>query len=46
MNGSQNTMTIGVDGEVMHGLSAGKAGTITVTLLKNLPGEQKALAGV
>jgi hypothetical protein len=37
MTEAKNTMTIGADGEVMHSLHAGKAGTITVTLLKTSP---------
>lgn len=32
MAAGKNTMTVGVDGEVIHSLSAGKSGTITVTL--------------
>ena len=38
---NKNTMTIGADGEVMHSLHAGKAGTITVTLLKTSPTNKK-----
>ncbi|ASG50781.1 hypothetical protein CES94_18950 [Escherichia coli] len=38
---NKNTMTIGADGEVMHSLHAGKAGTITVTLLKTSPVNKK-----
>lgn len=34
---SKNTMTTGADGSVMHNLSAVKAGTITVNLLKTSP---------
>ncbi|PHM39269.1 hypothetical protein Xmau_02873 [Xenorhabdus mauleonii] len=40
---SKNTMTIGADGEVMHSLSAGKGGTITVTLLKTSPANAKLM---
>jgi len=38
---AKNTMTIGADGEVMHSLHAGKAGTLTVTLLKTSPVNKK-----
>lgn len=41
MGGNKNTMTIGVDGEVMHSLHADKSGTITVTLLKTSPVNKK-----
>ncbi|MEI9692535.1 DUF3277 family protein [Atlantibacter hermannii] len=41
MTENKNTMTIGADGEVMHSLHAGKAGTITVTLLKTSPTNKK-----
>ena len=41
MTEAKNTMTIGADGEVMHSLHAGKAGTITVTLLKTSPVNKK-----
>lgn len=38
---AKNTMTVGADGEVMHSLHAGKAGTVTVTLLKISPVNKK-----
>lgn len=38
---AKNTMMVGADGEVMHSLHAGKSGTITVTLLKTSPVNQK-----
>lgn len=38
---AKNTMTIGSDGEVMHSLHAGKAGTVTITLLKTSPVNKK-----
>ncbi|KQN56526.1 MULTISPECIES: DUF3277 family protein [Rahnella] len=38
---AKNTMTVGADGEVMHSLHAGKAGTVTVTLLKTSPVNKK-----
>lgn len=38
---AKNTMTVGADGETMHSLHAGKAGTITVTLLKTSPTNKK-----
>ena len=41
MTEAKNTMTIGADGEVMHSLHAGKAGTITITLLKTSPVNKK-----
>lgn len=41
MGGPKNTMTIGADGEVMHNLHADKSGTITVTLLKTSPVNQR-----
>jgi hypothetical protein len=34
MAGERNTMTVGIDGEVMHNLNQAKNGTITVSLLK------------
>jgi len=37
----KNTMMIGADGEGMHSLHAGKAGTITVRTLKTSPLNQK-----
>ncbi|MDE9496171.1 DUF3277 family protein, partial [Xenorhabdus bovienii] len=40
---AKNTMTLGADGEVMHSLHAGKAGTITVTLLKTSPANAKLM---
>jgi len=44
MTEAKNTMTVGADGEVMHSLHAGKAGTITVTLLKTSPVNKKLSA--
>ncbi|MRT14848.1 DUF3277 family protein [Enterobacteriaceae bacterium RIT711] len=41
MTEAKNTMTIGADGEVMHSLHAGKAGTVTITLLKTSPVNKK-----
>ncbi len=41
MTEAKNTMTVGADGEVMHSLHAGKAGTITVVLLKTSPVNKK-----
>ncbi|MBD8451879.1 DUF3277 family protein [Serratia rubidaea] len=41
---NKNTMTVGADGEVMHSLHAGKAGTLTVTLLKTSPVNAKLSA--
>lgn len=41
MGGAKNTMTVGADGEVMHSLNANKSGTITVTLLKTSPVNQR-----
>lgn len=38
---AKNTMTVGADGEVMHSLHAGKAGAVTVTLLKTSPVNKK-----
>lgn len=38
---AKNTMTTGADGEVMHSLHAGKAGTVTITLLKTSPVNKK-----
>ncbi len=43
MADAKNTMTVGADGEVMHSLSAGKNGTITVTLLKTSPANAKLM---
>ncbi|MCC8364916.1 DUF3277 family protein [Xenorhabdus sp. PB61.4] len=40
---SKSTMTTGADGEVMHSLHAGKAGTVTVTLLKTSPANAKLM---
>ncbi|MCG3464078.1 DUF3277 family protein [Xenorhabdus bovienii] len=40
---AKNTMTLSADGEVMHSLSAGKSGTITVTLLKTSPANAKLM---
>lgn len=36
----KNTMTVGADGSVMHSLHAGRAGTLTVRLLKTAPTNQ------
>jgi hypothetical protein len=33
----KNTMTVGADGQVMHSLHSGKAGIVTVRLLKTAP---------
>lgn len=41
MTDAKNTMTMGADGEYMHNLHAGKAGTITVALLKTSPVNKK-----
>ncbi|WHS97789.1 MAG: hypothetical protein LZT29_00666 [Pantoea stewartii] len=41
MSEAKNTMTIGADGEVMHSLHAGKAGTVTVNLQKTSPVNKK-----
>ncbi|GAB2938266.1 phage structural protein [Hafnia psychrotolerans] len=41
MSEAKNTMTVGADGEIMHSLHAGKAGTVTVTLLKTSPVNKK-----
>lgn len=38
---AKNTMTIGADGEVMHSLHAGKAGTVTINLQKTSPVNKK-----
>lgn len=38
---AKNTMTVGVGGEVMHSLHAGKSDAITVTLLKTSPVNKK-----
>ncbi|MBD2782538.1 MULTISPECIES: phage structural protein [Xenorhabdus] len=43
MSDAKNTMTVGADGEVMHSLSAGKHGTITVVLLKTSPANAKLM---
>lgn len=40
----KNTMTVGADGEGMHSLHAGKAGTVTVRLLKTSPQNAKLMA--
>lgn len=40
----KNTMTTGAGGDVMHSLHAGKAGQITVRLLKTSPVNQKLSA--
>lgn len=37
MGESKNTVTIGIDGEVMHSLNPSKHGSITVSLLKTSP---------
>ncbi|CAK8737758.1 hypothetical protein SODG_001487 [Sodalis praecaptivus] len=36
MTEAKNTMTLGADGEGMHSLHAGKSGTITINLLKDV----------
>ncbi|WP_312777000.1 DUF3277 family protein [Pseudescherichia sp.] len=41
MGESKNTMTVGLDGEVMHSLHANKSGTIAVSLLKTSPVNRK-----
>lgn len=41
MSEAKNTMTTGADGEGMHSLHAGKAGTVTVNLLKTSPLNKK-----
>ncbi|NMP26847.1 DUF3277 family protein [Rahnella sp. SAP-1] len=38
---AKNTMTVGADGEVMHSMHAGKAGSLTVNLLKTSPVNKK-----
>ncbi|WP_435927462.1 phage structural protein [Dryocola sp. BD613] len=38
---AKNTMTIGIDGEVMQSMSPDKSGTITVTLMKTSPANKK-----
>ncbi len=38
---AKNTMTIGIDGEVMQSMNADKSGTITVTLMKTSPANKK-----
>ncbi|GAB7212501.1 hypothetical protein OS31_40110 [Dickeya oryzae] len=43
---AKNTMTIGADGEVMHSLHAGKAGTVTINLQKTSPVNKKAELGL
>jgi hypothetical protein len=40
----KNTMTVGADGTPMHSLHAGKAGTVTVRLLKTSPVNAKLQA--
>ncbi|HEY1847061.1 MAG TPA: phage protein [Buttiauxella sp.] len=41
MNVAKNTMTEGIDGEVMHSLNPSKSGKITVSLLKSSPVNKK-----
>ena len=41
LKGAKNAMTVGIDGEVMHHVSADKSGTITVSLLKTSPVNKK-----
>ncbi|NIF30558.1 DUF3277 family protein [Enterobacter sp. Cy-643] len=43
MAGPKNTMTVGIDGEVMHNLSPAKNGAITVTLMKTSPVNKKLM---
>ncbi|EPF15302.1 hypothetical protein HMPREF0201_03539 [Cedecea davisae DSM 4568] len=43
MAGPKNSMTVGIDGEVMHNLSPAKNGTITVTLMKTSPVNKKLM---
>lgn len=40
----KDTMTEGIDGEVMHTMRAGNSGTITVTLLQTSPRNQALMA--
>ncbi|VEB95786.1 Protein of uncharacterised function (DUF3277) [Cedecea lapagei] len=40
---TKNTMTVGIDGEVMHNLSPAKNGSITVTLMKTSPVNKKLM---
>lgn len=41
MSAEKSTMTVGLDGEVMHSLHADKSGKITVSLLKTSPVNRK-----
>jgi hypothetical protein len=41
MEEDKDTMTVGADGEAMHSLHAGKAGKITIRLLKTSPVNQQ-----
>nr|WP_318381253.1 phage protein [uncultured Enterobacter sp.] len=41
MTGAKSTMTVGIDGEGLHTLSADKSGTITVTLQQTSPVNKK-----
>ena len=41
MKAEKNTMTEGIDGEVMHSMNPSKNGTITVNLLKSSPVNKK-----
>ncbi|MCT4709016.1 DUF3277 family protein [Enterobacteriaceae bacterium H11S18] len=43
MGVAKNTMTIGIDGEVMQSMTPGKSGTITVTLMKTSPANKKLM---
>lgn len=40
---AKNTMTVGIDGEVMQSMSPDKSGTITVTLMKTSPANKKLM---
>jgi len=44
MVADKNTMTVGADGEGMHSLHAGKAGTVTLRYLKTAPINAKLMA--
>ncbi|MEA1064298.1 phage structural protein [Erwinia sp. HR93] len=41
MTGAKNTMTEGIDGEVMHSMVPGKTGSVTVSLMKTSPVNKK-----
>ncbi|MCT4701525.1 DUF3277 family protein [Enterobacteriaceae bacterium H20N1] len=43
MANAKNTMTIGIDGEVMQSMSPDKSGTITITLMKTSPANKKLM---